>query len=333
MVDLNEYVSRIAKLVDSVMLNEVRSEHRGLAESSLHYVRAGGKRLRPTVVFLVGEGLGCTNERALSYAAASVEALHTYTLIHDDIMDRDTVRRGVPTVHVLWGEPMAILAGDFLFAYSLNLLLQSADLGFSVDQVYRMACELVRASIALAEGQAMDMDFEKRTSVSIEEYMVMIEKKTAALFQACGAIGAIAARASYSTIERIKIAMKYAGIAFQIIDDVLGITVDTSKLGKPKYSDIREGKKTLPMIIAMDRARPTEADELVRILSSRSKSEHDIERAAEIIERSGAIEECRRMARDYADRALRIIEEVNFVDPEKKNLLKELIDFIVRRGY
>ncbi len=330
---LKSYIARVASLVDDVIMKEVAVGHQGLRDAALHYVRAGGKRLRPAIVFLVGEGLGCANEAALSYAAASVEILHTYTLIHDDIMDRDTVRRGVPTVHVVWGEPMAILAGDLLYAYSLHTLLKCVELGLDVERVYRMAKELTRAAIALAEGQAMDMDFEKRSAVSLSEYMAMIERKTAALFEACGAIGAIAAGADQKATERIKLAMRYAGLAFQIVDDILGITVDTEKLGKPRYSDIREGKKTLPIIIAVERSEPSEAEELLRILNSDSKTEESIEKAIRIIENCGAVDECRKIAREYASKAIDVIESIEFANEGRKELLKELINFIVDRGY
>jgi len=330
---LLEYVSRVARAVDSIIMESVRGPTRKLYDAALHYVKAGGKRLRPAVVHLFGEGLGCSSTEALSYAAAAVEVLHTYTLIHDDIMDKDTVRRGVPTVHTVWGIDMAILAGDLLYAYSFHLIAKTTEKGLEPWQTVSMLSSLTEASIELAEGQAMDMEFENRDDVSIEEYLEMIRKKTAALFEACAAIGAIAARAAPEVIEKARSVMRYAGIAFQIKDDILGITVATEKLGKPRYSDIREGKKTLPIIIALRRASSEDREHLLKVLKKELNSETDIERAARIIERTGAIEESERMARDYASKALELLEGIDFVNDDRKRMLRELIEFIVSRGY
>ena len=331
--ELLDYVSRVAKMVNDVILENVKGPTPELYSAALHYVKAGGKRLRPAVVFLVGEGLGCRNAEALAYVGAAVEVLHTYTLIHDDIMDKDTVRRGVPTVHVVWGVDMAILSGDLLYAYSFHLLSKSVDKGLDTWQVVEMLRALTWASIELAEGQAMDMEFEKRDDVHISEYLEMIRKKTAALFEACAALGAIAARAGADIVGKMREVMRLAGIAFQIKDDVLGITVATEKLGKPRYSDIREGKKTLPIIIALERVSPSEREYLLNVLKKRLSSEQDVEKAAKIIEKSGAIEESERMSRDYVTKALELLDSIPFSDTDKKHLLKELIRFVVARGY
>ncbi len=331
--ELMDYVRSVAKKVDSVIHQSVHGAPRELYEAALHYVKAGGKRLRPAVVFLFGEGLGCSNADVLAYLGAAVEVLHTYTLIHDDIMDRDTVRRGVPTVHVLWGLNLAILAGDLLYAYVFNLISRAVSKGLKPERLQPVLDVVSWASIQLAEGQAMDMDFEKRDDVSVDEYIEMVKRKTAALFEACAAIGAIAAGANSDVVELARKVMRAAGIAFQIKDDILGITVATEKLGKPRYSDIREGKKTLPIIIALNRVDNEKRQYMLKVLRKELTSDSDIERVAKIIEDSGAIEDSERMARQYASEALKHLESMEFKLLDRKSMIRELIEFIVSRGY
>ena len=331
--ELMEYAKSVAQLVDSVILEAVKGGPKELYEASLHYVKAGGKRLRPLVTFLFGEGLGCRNRDALARVAAAIEVLHTYTLIHDDIMDRDTVRRGVPTVHVLWGDSMAILAGDLLYAYAFKLIAASKGFGLSGEQVSEILDVVSWASIELAEGQAMDMSFENRDYVPIEEYMEMIKKKTAALFEACAAVGAIAAGAPKNVIASVREVMRLAGIAFQIKDDILGITVATEKLGKPRYSDIREGKKTLPIILALEKLDASERSFLLKVLRKELRDEDSIVKAASLIEKCSAISESESIAKKYIEEAISKLEGITFESAKHKQLLIELLKFLVYRGY
>ncbi|NPA84645.1 MAG: polyprenyl synthetase family protein [Crenarchaeota archaeon] len=310
------------------MLEVLRGEPERLYEAARHLPSKGGKRLRPALVLLVAKALGGTTEAALP-AAASVELLHNFTLVHDDIMDRDEMRRGVPTVHVVYGEPMAIIAGDLLYAKAYEALLRSPQ---GSDIVKQMAEELTWAAVTVAEGQAMDMMFEERWDVTEEEYLKMIEKKTGALFGTSAALGALAAGR-----PELKDLLKEFGLilgkAFQIKDDVLSLVGDEKVTGKPKYNDLREGKKTILVIYALRNLPADEAEELKRVLGKRDATYEELERAAELIKKSGALDYAYKLAEEYERRAYEILGSLPTADEEALATLKELADFAVKREY
>lgn len=331
-MDLPTYATMVGKRVEDFIYSIISGSPRRLYEASLHYVRAGGKRLRPLVVVLASRIAGGTEEVAIP-AAAAVEVVHTFTLIHDDIIDKDEMRRGVPTVHKLWGTEMAIVAGDLLFAYAYRCLHKALELGVPADRVgeaYRMLTEAV---ILVAEGQAMDMMLAESEEVKIEDYLVMVAKKTAALFAYAASIGAVIAGGEAEIVERLHSSLLYAGIAFQIRDDVLGLLGDERTLGKPTLSDIREGKKTLPVIYALRALAPEQKNKLRGVLGKRSATQEELRSALELIKSCNAIEFAERVADDYAERALNAAEGItNPKDAEALRLLKELIVFMVRRA-
>lgn len=326
------YASYLARKVDAIINDVVRGDERSLYNASMHLIRAGGKRLRPLLVVLSARIFGLREELAL-HPAASVEILHNFTLIHDDIMDRDEFRRGVPTVHKVYGEAMAILAGDLLFAKSYEALLKLADYGIPLDRLMMALKELTWAAITVAEGQALDMEFGRRTDVTIEEYLKMVFKKTAALFKSSAYIGAVIAGADEESLERISNFAKYIGIAFQIRDDELGLVGDEKVLGKPVYSDLREGKKTLPVIYALSNVSEQSRKFLLNILGNRSACIDDLKRAAELIIESGALEYSNKMAEEFLSKGLASIEGVRTNDIEAKEMIKDFALFLTRRYY
>jgi geranylgeranyl diphosphate synthase type I len=243
------FLSKVASMVDGYIYATVKGEPKELYDAALHLIRAGGKRLRPAIVVAVAQALGEPVDKALPFAA-SVELVHNFTLIHDDIMDRDEFRRGVPTVHKLWGEPLAITAGDLLFAKAFEALSGALERGVPAERVARAARVLAHATAVIAEGQAMDLMFEEKEEVGLDEYLVMIYKKTGALFEASAVLGGLTATDEEYVIEELANFGRSLGIAFQIRDDILGIVGKEEEIGKPVYSDIREGKKTLPILYA-----------------------------------------------------------------------------------
>ncbi|MEM3019166.1 MAG: polyprenyl synthetase family protein, partial [Candidatus Bathyarchaeia archaeon] len=204
-----------------------------LRESSLHAFKSGGKRWRPFVVLKACELVGGDPRRALP-AAAAVEILHNFTLIHDDIMDRDEFRRGLPTVHVLWGIPQAILTGDKLFAKVFKVLTDAGKASdIPSETLLKIVDSLAQAALEICIGQTMDMLFEGRFDVSEEEYLTMIRGKTAALARASAEVGALAGGGMPSEVQGLAKFGEEAGMAFQIVDDILGLTADEKELGKP----------------------------------------------------------------------------------------------------
>ncbi|MGC8974846.1 MAG: polyprenyl synthetase family protein [Thermoprotei archaeon] len=328
---LMSYARYVASEVDKVIDEIIKGEPRKLYEASYHLIRAGGKRLRPLVLVLSGRMYGL-DERVGIRAGASVEILHNFTLIHDDIMDKDAFRRGVPTVHTVYGEEMAILAGDLLFAKAFEALGRLSEL-VPADRLVKAFKELTWAASTVAEGQALDMEFENRWDVSLNEYLAMIYKKTAALFKSSLVIGALLAGAPENEILNLERFAECVGIAFQIRDDILGLIAEESVLGKPVYSDLREGKKTVLVIHALSRLGPEEKKKLTSTLGRRDASVEELSSLAELIKSTGAVEFADSLADEYLKRGLEALSKVRPVDQEAKDLLQDLAIFVTARNY
>jgi len=328
---LLEYSKKIAKEVDKFILEEVLvGEPENLYQASTHLIRAGGKRLRPALLILSTRFAGGREEVAIP-AAAAIEILHNFTLVHDDVMDMDEFRRGVPTVHKIWGIPVAIIAGDLLFSKAFEALLKLTTRNVGYDRIVKSAEILAKTASTIAEGQAMDMSFEERTDVSEGEYFEMIYKKTAVLFEASTKIGAIVANASENIVKALAEYGKKTGLAFQIQDDILGVVGEEEKVGKPIGSDIREGKKTLIIIYALKKASRSEKERILDALGNRSISKKDISEIVELLENLGAIDYARKYAIRFSNEALNILDTISTEDFEAKEMLKELAEYVIKR--
>ncbi len=317
----------IALKVDDFILENLSKNVSILWKSSQHYIVAGGKRLRPFFI-LKSYNLLAENYEMIIPAAAAIEILHTFSLIHDDIMDQDSIRRNVPTVHTKWNESLAILAGDFLLSQTFVFVEQAK---ISQEIKYRILLELGYASSNICEGQALDMDFEKRDDVSTEDYLKMVELKTAALFETSAFIGGLCANASELQIESLREFGKKFGICFQIIDDILGLIGEEKKFGKPIGSDLRKGKKTYLLIYALEHLQKTEKEILRLILDKNEKNEEDIRIGIDLIKKSGAIESAKQFSKKLLDEAISKLDI--FPDSEAKKELQILANFSIQRTY
>lgn len=256
-----------------------------LRDATRWYPDAGGKRLRPVMALLACEAAGGAAEDALPVALA-VELVHNFSLVHDDIMDRDATRRGRATVHTKWDEPMAILAGDVLFARAFEVLARIGE-----PAAHQEAAGLLsRAIRQLCEGQAMDVAFEKRRDVAVAEYLDMIRGKTAVLFAAAchgGALGAPKrSRAAVDALDRFG---EGFGMAFQVADDILDVTADSKTLGKPWGSDVRAGKRTVLVLEAEARASPAQRKLLDSTLGKPGASDEDVQAVVDVLRATGAL--------------------------------------------
>ena len=320
-------LKEIAKKVDKFMIENVTGKVKELWEASRHYILAGGKRLRPFLVVKSYELKKKGIDKVIPVAAA-VEVLHTFTLIHDDIMDKDALRRGVPTVHVKWGEALAILAGDLLFAMSFVLANKAP---IPEDIKAKIAYELGKVCVDLAEGQTMDISFEKREDVTVEEYMEMIRLKTGALFRTSAKVGGLAAGADDNELSKLEEYGEKLGIAFQIADDILGLVGEKDKLGKPVGSDIREGKKTYLVLYAREHLDTNDAKRLMTILNKDKKSDMEINEAIELVKRSGALDQAKTLAQSIADDAIKALNI--FPESDARKDLEILARLAVERTY
>lgn len=334
MKHLDSALQKYSRLVDHFLLNSIAGLPLELYQAALHLIKAGGKRVRPALTLLVARMLGGieAESRALPLAAA-VEVAHTFTLIHDDIIDMDDFRRGVPTVHKVWGLDWAILAGDLLHAYAYKFIVHSYKHGLTKAEAHEAMDVLTDTGIKVSRGQAYDMLFEKTWDVTVVDYLTMIYHKTGAMMEASGKFGAIAARASGDIVELMGQYGAFIGIAFQIRDDYLGVFGDPAKTGKPVYSDLRRAKKTFLVLYAISKLAEDERSLLISILSKGQKAtEDELRVAAEIIRKTGADVEAEKLARVYSSRAKEILSSLpTVVDEEARMSLMELADYVVER--
>jgi geranylgeranyl diphosphate synthase type I len=325
---LTDATQEVNQVIDHML--ELNPKPKDLYDASRHLIDAGGKRLRPFLVLKACELVGGRREDALPFAAA-VEFIHNFTLIHDDIMDNDDKRRGVATVHNLWGIPIAITAGDMLFAQAYHAILSTKSKTISSPRILQVLEVITNATIAICRGQAHDVLFETRPMISEEEYFGMIGQKTAVLLEASTQIGAIVGGGSASQVRRLGRYGYYSGVAFQIVDDILGLTADETVLGKPVGSDIREGKKTLIMISALANADPDQDTQLSSVLGNDQASPQEIEETLQLIRSLGALEYASKTADHFIEKAKQQLAP--FPPSSTKETLLTLADYILSRTY
>lgn len=244
---------------------------------------APGKRLRPVFCLLTTEALGVALTAALP-AAAALELLHNFSLIHDDIEDRDEFRRHRPTVWKIWGIPCAINAGDGMFALAHLCLQRTADCGVAAPRTLA-ACRIFDAAcLTLVEGQHLDLSFEARLDVSLDEYLHMIHHKTANLLATATQLGALLATADAEIIAHYRQFGESIGMAFQVMDDILGIWGDAAVLGKPIGSDIRKKKKSLPIVYALNNAAGRAAEVLRAVYQQSVLTDAEVQQVIAILD-------------------------------------------------
>lgn len=286
-----------------------------------------GKGIRPALTLLVTEAYGEPAESALSGAVA-LELLHNFSLIHDDIIDGDTERRHRPTVWATFGTAQAIIAGDALSNLALNLLLEA-----DRPESQVAAAELCRASAAMIEGQAQDLDFEARLDVTLEEGLAMSARKTGALFACAGALGAIFAHHDHAEeLAAWRAFGRDLGTAFQAVDDVLGIWGEPQITGKPRANDVRQRKKSLPILHALRPEAPYRRELTDILTSAEDITETDLARVVALLEASGS----RAWALDLAERKLQqalahLADQPLLPGPAEE--LRQAAEFLVGRQY
>jgi geranylgeranyl diphosphate synthase type I len=328
---LSTRITESAKKVNWFIEQVVDSENEPtiLYGAARHIIDAGGKRLRPFLVMKSCKMVGGKEENALPTAAA-LELLHTFTLLHDDIMDQDEKRRGVSSVHTKWGVPVAIVAGDLLFAKVYESITKHTDTkSVKPKRLLQVIQEVSEATIVLCEGQTLDMLFEEMETVSDAEYFKMIKAKTAALFETSARCGGLLGGATKSQVKRLGEFGRYAGIAFQVIDDVLALTADEKVLKKPVGNDIREGKRTLIVVRALAKASNRHRQQILGTLGNKDASPKDIRETIELIDSLGAINYAKKLANKYIKKAKKALDR--FPDSEDKEDLINLADLIFAR--
>jgi len=301
-------------------------QYKGILKPSAHIINAGGKRIRPTLLVLAYKAVGGKNIDSVMPFAAAVEFIHNWGLVHDDIIDESETRRGVPAVHVKWDRKVAILAGN-----ALNNLPYFMLKDVNIDQeISNQAIKvLAESSLELIDGQAMDIEFEKRTDVSENEYFEMVKKKTGSLIRCAVKIGGMLGTRDEVRIRALEEYGELVGIAFSIQDDLLDVVGDKEKLGKDIGRDIKQGKKTLVVIHALANAQSDDADRLMDILGDKDCSVQDVQEAISILSKTGSIEYARRLVRQLTAKAKSILKV--FSNTEYESVLSDVADFVANR--
>ncbi|MEM0286861.1 MAG: polyprenyl synthetase family protein [Conexivisphaerales archaeon] len=326
--ELQSELKRIALLVNSYLINELKGEPKELYDASAHLILAGGKRLRPFIVvkfYSMFKG----NENDILPTAAAVEFIHNFTLIHDDIMDRDEYRHGVPTVHKKYGEPLAILAGDVLFAKVFAMLTKTPALRGSDVKMTEAVSSVANSLVTLCEGQALDMKMPQIGTLSEELYYSTIEKKTSALFQTSALLGCIAAGCSEKEKDNARIYARHIGLAFQLIDDLLGVAGETEVTGKPVGNDLREGKRTIPIMMAVQNAGRNEREAILHVWGNDRADNDELLRVVGIIRSMKVDTKVKELAKKHIENSLLALSQ--FPDCESRKYLEALAKFVIDR--
>ena len=319
-------VEKNAVIVNRYLNSKLRGTPKTLYDAASHLIIHGGKRLRPHMVINSCKILGGNVSIAIP-AASAVEMIHNFTLVHDDIMDNDEMRHGVPTVHKKFGMPIAILAGDVLFSKAYQIILNSK---LSNDATIQLVSRLAKACVDVCEGQLLDVKMaEEKRIPSQTEYISMIGKKTAALFDVSCSMGAICATNNQKDISNLSKFGRNLGIAFQITDDLIGVMGDPKITKKPVGNDLREGKKSLPILLAIKSAKGKDRKIILNAFGNSKATKNDLSDAVNVIRSLGIEENVRNQALKYAEMAKKSLSEYS---GSAKTELIDLLDFVVKRS-
>ena len=281
---------------------------------------AGGKRLRPILLLMASRVAGYSGPRAVRMGCV-VELLHTATLIHDDVVDQAPLRRGRPSANARWGDDASILVGDHLYSKSFALMVE--------DGTAAVLETLARATVSMTEAEVLQLECKRSGSTSEADYLRIITQKTASFISACCRIGALVAGAAEGQVEALTRYGLDIGIAFQLSDDSLDFVADQGRLGKAIGADLKEGKRTLPLIATLERAAPAERDRIQSVLKRHSGDPGEIEDIRQLVERYGGVEYALGRARAYAQSAKEAL--AGFSSSDDKDTLLLIADFVVAR--
>jgi octaprenyl-diphosphate synthase len=308
--------------VNAVILERMQSKVALIPELAGHLIAGGGKRMRPMLTLASGALLGYPGTRHHKLAAA-VEFIHTATLLHDDVVDGSGMRRGKRTANLIWGNPASVLVGDFLFSRAFELMVEDGSL-----KVLRI---LSHASAVIAEGEVEQLTAQRRIETDEEHYLTIISAKTAALFAAACRVAPVVAEASEEAELALDACGKNLGIAFQLTDDVIDYASDTATMGKGVGDDFRDGKVTLPVILAYARASDADREFWRSAIAGERVTDEDLARATALLRSTDALSDTIERARHYGRRAIDAL--AMFPASKAKAALTEAVEFAIARAY
>lgn len=327
-LNLKKYLSiyeRERKIIDQKLALALKDRKpTELYEPASYILESCGKRLRPLLVILSAIAVGGKPKQVYN-AAIAVEMLHNFTLVHDDIMDNADLRRGNLTLHKKYNLNTAILAGDSLLAVAYEFLLKDCKVN-----AREALSAFTHGLVEVCEGQSLDTEFETREIVTLDEYIEMIRKKTAALAQMCCELGAYLVNGSNNDVKCLSDYGKYLGIAFQIQDDLLDVTADKAEFGKRIGGDLMEGKKTFLFIEALDKAKGKDKDDLRKVIVDKGIRSNQVNKYKKLYEKLGVIDDAKAAIRNYTDKALKSINKLS--NKNEVEIFYWLADSLIKRN-
>jgi octaprenyl-diphosphate synthase len=306
---------------NALIIGRMHSPVALIPQLAAHIVAAGGKRLRPLLTLAAARLCGYRGQRHVALAAC-VEFIHTATLLHDDVVDESALRRGQASANALFGNKASVLVGDFLFARAFELMVEDGSL-----KVLGILCS---ASATIAEGEVLQLVTQNDTTTTEAQYLDVIHGKTAALFAAATRVGAVIADQPAEAEAAMDAYGRNLGIAFQLVDDALDYSAAQEQLGKTVGDDFREGKITLPVLLAFARGSEAERGFWRRVLEEREQTEADLAEAQRLMTRHGALADTIARARDYGAKALAALDA--FPDGPERRALAGIVEFCIARA-
>jgi len=291
-----------------------------VAEVGSYVIQGGGKRLRPALLLLSAGMCGYRGNSTIRLGAV-MEMIHTATLIHDDVIDEANLRRGRPSANSRWGNHRSVLAGDWLYMQSFQLAMR--------ERNFRILDVLIELTQNMVEGELLQLDLIGRMDVTDRQAMELSYRKTACLFSGCTQLGAVLAGQDPETEQAMADYGRFAGLAFQLVDDLLDFTSDPETIGKPVLNDLKDGKVTLPLIYALAKASQEERDLAAAVLAAHNLSSAQAGQILAFVRRSGAIERARSLANDYAAQAKASVPDLP--DSDYRRALFAVPDFLLDR--
>lgn len=307
-------------LVEEELARQSASAFEPVSEITSYLLGGGGKRLRPALLLLCNAYTGRRSKGAIRLAAV-VELLHSATLIHDDVIDSADTRRGRPSANSRWGNHRSVLAGDWLYMQSFQMALE--------ERNFRILDILIDLTQKMVEGELIQLEKIGRIDVTEQDALRLATHKTACLFSGCARLGAVLGGFAGAEEEALADYGRFAGLAFQLVDDLLDFTASAQQLGKPVLSDLKEGKVTLPLIYAMDNGHREARGLVARVLEEKEFHSVRPETLVSLVHESGALDRTRNLALEYAGRARACLN--GHGDSEYARALRTLPDFILER--
>ena len=321
--NIAEWLEDDMRCVNDTIMEYMQSPVELIPQLAGHLITAGGKRIRPLLTLLAAKLVGYEGNKHIIFAACT-EFIHSATLLHDDVVDESDRRRGLDSANQVWGNQASVLVGDFLFSRAFQMMVKGGSL-----KAHQL---LADTSATIAEGEVNQLRLKNAPDSGEELYLQVINGKTAALFAAsAGIVGCLEDSINEAHYEALYAYGRYLGMAFQLIDDALDYDAEVEKLGKSIGDDFAEGKVTMPIILAWQKATEEEKTFLIRTMKELKQTDTDFATVQKILQKHKSLEQTRQYAKRYGDMALKSLSP--FVPSQAKKYMEELIEFCLKREY